>query len=112
MIEGLIWLLSAQLAGELLSALLHLPIPGPIIGMLLLLIALAVRGGPGRPLSRVSRSLIRYLPLILIPPAVGLMDHLPLLRQHGDVLLATIVGTTLLSLILAALLGRGLRDQL
>ncbi|MEN8719037.1 MAG: CidA/LrgA family protein, partial [Oceanococcaceae bacterium] len=43
-LHGLIALLAAQLAGELLCAVLGLPLPGAVVGMLLLLIVLAVRG--------------------------------------------------------------------
>ena len=36
-----------QLAGEAISLIFNLPIPGPVIGMALLFAALALRGGPG-----------------------------------------------------------------
>ncbi len=108
MVPALIALLSAQLAGEVLAQWLHLPIPGSVIGMLLLFCILLLRGGPGRPLARLSRGLIRYLPLILIPPSVALMDYLPLLRAHAGLLAVVIVGTTLASLLLSAWLGQRL----
>lgn len=111
MVPGLIALLSAQLAGEILARLLHLPIPGPVIGMLLLFTVLMLRGGPGRPLARLSRGLIRYLPLILIPPSVALMDHLSLLRTHALLLAAVIAGTTLASLVVSSLLGQRLLHE-
>lgn len=108
MVQGLIVLLSAQLVGEILAQLLHLPIPGPVIGMLLLFTGLMLRGGPSRPLARLSHALIRYLPLILIPPSVALMDHLPLLREQIPLLATVIIGSTIAALILSALLGRHL----
>ncbi len=108
MVPGLIALLSAQLVGEILARLLQLPIPGPVVGMLLLFIVLMLRGGPGPSLAQLSQNLIRYLPLILIPPSVALMDHLPLLRHHALLLSVVILGTTLVSLLVAALLGQQL----
>lgn len=108
MIEGLIWLLTAQLCGELLAALTGIPIPGPVLGMVLLLLVLILRGGPSRSLADLSAQLLRYLPLILIPPSVGLMDHLPLLRENALLLAAVIIGTTLVSLLFSGWLNRRL----
>jgi putative effector of murein hydrolase LrgA (UPF0299 family) len=51
---------------------------------------------------------LRYLPLILIPPSVGIMDHWPALKQDGGAVALTIVLTTTLSLVLAAGVLHGL----
>lgn len=106
MIHGLVALLSAQLLGELISAICGLPVPGPVIGLILLFSWLCLRGGPGPELSQTAHTLLRYLPLLLIPPCVGLMEHLPLLARHAELLLAIILGTTALSLVVSGLLGR------
>nr|MBV6628894.1 CidA/LrgA family protein [Oceanococcus sp. HetDA_MAG_MS8] len=106
MIQGLVALLSAQLLGEILSAALGLPVPGPVIGLIVLFVWLCLRGGPSNELSQTAHTLLRYLPLLLIPPCVGLMDHLDLLAMHAELLLAIILGTTALSLVLSGLLGR------
>lgn len=108
MIEGLIGLLAAQLAGTLLAAALGLPIPGPVLGLVLLLAYLLLRRGPPPGLNRAAQTLLAYLPLILIPPSVGLMEHLPLLARQALLLVAVIVGSTLLSLIVCGWLGQRL----
>ncbi|MFD1808165.1 CidA/LrgA family protein [Gemmobacter lanyuensis] len=45
MIHALLVLLTAQLAGETLTRLTHAPLPGPVTGMLLLVVAFAVFPG-------------------------------------------------------------------
>ena len=47
-----------QLAGEAISLIFNLPIPGPVIGMALLFAALALRGGPGIELRETAQNLL------------------------------------------------------
>lgn len=75
LLRGLCWLVFCQLLGTALNVLLLPMLPGPIIGMLLLFVFLVVRGEVGEPLSVASSSLLKYLPLILVPPAVGVMAY-------------------------------------
>ena len=60
-----------QLIGTAINHLLLPVLPGPIIGLLLMLGYLIWRGEVGEPLSLAASSLLRYLPLLLVPPAVG-----------------------------------------
>lgn len=106
MLRSLTILLVFQLAGECLSALLNWPVPGPVLGMLLLLSVLILRGRLSAGLADDAQHLLRYLPLILIPPSVGIMDHGPTLREEGLAVGLTIVLTTIFSLLLAAGLMR------
>lgn len=106
MLRSLTILLGFQLAGEALAALIGWPVPGPVLGMLLLLAALAIRGRVAEGFSRDSQSLLHYLPLVLIPPSVGVMAHGEALRAAGAAMAAVIVVTTLASLALAAGLMR------
>lgn len=75
LLRGLSWLVLCQLLGTVLNVLLLPMLPGPIIGMLLLFVFLMVRGEVGESLSVASSSLLKYLPLILVPPAVGVMAY-------------------------------------
>ncbi len=75
LLRGLSWLVLCQLLGTVLNVLLLPMLPGPIIGMLLLFVFLMLRGEVGEPLSVASSSLLKYLPLILVPPAVGVMAY-------------------------------------
>ena len=75
LLRGLTWLVLFQLLGTALNHLFVPVLPGPIIGLLLLLGFFMVRGQVGEPLSLAASSLLRYLPLLLVPPAVGVMVY-------------------------------------
>ncbi len=89
-LRGLAVLLILQLAGEALAHALAWPIPGPVVGMALLLVAL------GLPLLRASvqaaaEQLLQHLSLLFIPVGVGVITHLDLMSRHG-VQLAVVIG--------------------
>ncbi|UVJ43468.1 CidA/LrgA family protein [Pseudomonas sp. LS1212] len=75
LLRGLTWLVLFQLLGTAINHLFLSVLPGPIIGLVLLLAYLMIRGEVGAPLNEASSSLLRYLPLLLVPPAVGVMVH-------------------------------------
>jgi putative effector of murein hydrolase LrgA (UPF0299 family) len=96
-LRGLAWLLAMQSLGELLSRGLNLPFPGPVIGMLLLLLALrlpVVRA----PVAACANFLLSHLSLLFVPVGVGVMTHLGLLGQYGVRMLAVIVLSTWIGL--------------
>lgn len=70
----LLIILAVSLLGELLAALLPLPIPGSIYGMVLMFVALLTGIIPLRSVQGVSRFLIEIMPVMFVPAAVGLMD--------------------------------------
>lgn len=75
LLRGLTWLVLFQLLGTGLNVLILPMIPGPIIGLVLLLAFLLARGEVGEPITLAASSLLRYLPLLLVPPAVGVMVY-------------------------------------
>ncbi|MGV0977005.1 MAG: CidA/LrgA family protein, partial [Azonexus sp.] len=58
MLPAITQLLVFQLLGEIVARWLALPVPGPVLGMLFLFVALALRGGPGRELQATSQNLL------------------------------------------------------
>ena len=99
MILGLLTLLGYQLIGEIAVRALHLSLPGPVLGMLLLFATLVWRGGAFAGLSGVSRGLLAHLSLLFVPAGVGVVRYLPLLRSEGLALGAVLIISTLLTLI-------------
>ena len=75
MIQAIALLLAFQLGGETLRAALHLPIPGPVIGMTLLLTWLVLKGGPDDALRNTSGTLLQHLSLMFVPAGTGVMLH-------------------------------------
>lgn len=101
-LRGLAWLLVCQSIGELLSRGLSLPLPGPVVGLVLLLIALrfpAVR----EPVGECANFLLAHLSLLFVPVGVGVMTHLALLSQYGGRMLVVIVLSTWIGLAVTAL---------
>ena len=82
MIRGLIILLGFQGAGEIFTRLFSLPIPGPVIGLVLLLIFLIRRGKVDAPIDTVASVLTKHLGLLFVPAAVGVVLFWPQLKIH------------------------------
>ncbi len=101
-LRGFAWLLALQSVGELLARALALPFPGPVVGMVLLLIALrwhVVR----EPVAMCASFLLSHLSLLFVPVGVGVMTHLALLSQYGGRMLAVIALSTLAGLAVTVL---------
>ena len=109
-LRGMAWLLIFQSAGELLARGLGLPLPGPVIGMVLLLVALrwpAVQ----TPVAICAEFLLSHLSLLFVPVGVGVMTHLSLVSQYGVRMLAVVVLSTLAGLGVTVLSLHLLRDR-
>lgn len=105
MLKGIIVLLACLVAGEAITYLLALPLPGAVIGMALALALLALRGGePPAALREASQGLLQYLSLLFVPAGVGLILHLERLRQEWLALSLAVVGGMLLTVACSALL--------
>ena len=96
-LRGLAWLLALQSIGELLARGLALPFPGPVIGMLLLLIALRVPA-VREPVAACANFLLSHLSLLFVPVGVGVMTHLGLVGQYGVRMLVVVVLSTWIGL--------------
>lgn len=108
MIGAFIVLLGFQLVGEVVARALGLPLPGPVIGMLLLFVALLVRGSAPESLRETANGLLRHLSLLFVPAGVGVMTHIALLRSAWLPILLTLALSTLLTLAITALTMRWL----
>ncbi|MFN4004561.1 MAG: CidA/LrgA family protein [Hylemonella sp.] len=106
-LRGFAWLLVLQSAGELLAHALHLPFPGPVVGLVLLLIALRLESVRA-PVAECAGFLLTHLSLLFVPVGVGVMTHLGLIAEHGVRMLAVIVLSTWAGLAVTALVLRAL----
>ncbi|NMG44298.1 CidA/LrgA family protein [Aromatoleum toluvorans] len=108
MIGGLTLLLVFQLVGEALVRGLSLPIPGPVIGMGLLFIALVLRGGPNEQLRGTATGILQHFSLLFVPAGTGVMLHFHRLADEWLPLTVALVASTLLSIAVSALLLQAL----
>ena len=109
-LRGLAWLLAFQSVGELLARGLLLPFPGPVIGMLLLLLALRWQVVQ-EPVANCADFLLAHLSLLFVPVGVGVMTHLSLVSQYGFRMLVVVVASTLAGLLVTVLSLHWLRDR-
>ncbi len=103
MITGLLILLGFQLAGEAIAQLTGWPIPGPVLGMILLFVTLSIRGGASEGLQRTSRGLLKHLSLLFVPAGSGVVAYVALIRREWLPLSAALVGSTVLAMAITAL---------
>jgi len=106
-LRGLALLLLFQAAGEGLTRGFGLPFPGPVVGLVLLLVGLRwqrVR----EPAKAASDVLLSHLSLLFVPVGVGVITHLDLVSRYGPQLLAVIVLSTWLGMAVTAVVFRGL----
>ena len=75
-------LLACQLAGEVIARLLRLPVPGPVIGMVILFGALLLRADVPEDVGAVTGGLLQNLSLLFVPAGVGVMLHAQLLAEN------------------------------
>ncbi len=95
-LSGISLILLCQLAGETFVQLIDLPVPGPVVGMLILLSGLLWRGSVPDSLRLVSDTLLRYLALLFVPAGVGLMVHFELIgRDWLAISMALLISTEL-----------------
>ena len=97
-------LLLCQLAGEVIARSLGLPLPGPVLGMLILLTGLIVRGGVPEPLQRTAEGLLSHLSLLFVPAGVGVVLHVNLIADEWLPISAALVGSTILTIAVSALM--------
>ncbi len=102
LLAGLTWLLVFQSAGEALALATGAPVPGPVVGLALLLVALRLRDGrdtaADAPLGVAADGLAKHLSLLFVPAGVGVMLHAARLVDEGAALAVALVASTVLAL--------------
>jgi len=75
-------LFTFQLIGNLINKYLISFLPGPVIGMLLLLVALTLKIVPYKFMEEFTTFLIKHISFFLIPTSVSLIIILPLIKDY------------------------------
>lgn len=114
MIDGLVRILLFQGIGEVAAKFLLPLVPGPVIGLVLLLAWLTWRGRVPESVDLVSSAFMRYLGVLFVPAAVGVVMYWPHLQRQAlpiaCALVASVAATIAVSALIARLLGRGKSD--
>jgi holin-like protein len=117
MLQGVFIIFLFQLIGEMVQKYFGLTIPGPVIGLLLLLLALLllekrfnrIRDRFEKGLDVTSSTLLGHLPLLFVPIGVGVVMHISALEGHLLAVLGVIFIGTVSSIGVSALLMQRLQ---
>jgi holin-like protein len=103
MIGGLVRILFFQGLGELVSHFLLTLIPGPVVGLVLLLAWFSLRKSIHADVDAVATALVQHLGLLFVPAAVGVVMFWPQLRAHALAVGAALLVSTVLTIAVSAL---------
>lgn len=101
-------ILAFQLVGEVTSRALALPVPGPVIGMALLLASFMIAPKLAVRMLETTKGLLAHLSLLFVPAGVGVISHAEALGQSGAAMMTALVLSTALALAAGALTFVGL----
>ena len=116
LLRGLSMLILFQLLGTAINVLFLPMLPGPILGFVLMFVYLWLRGGVSENINLASSSLLKYLPLLLTPPAVGIMAHTDAVMADfwaifGSLVISVLVSVVVIGLLMQFLIRRQQQKQ-
>ena len=103
-LNGITLLLVYQLVGEITVRLLGLPIPGPVLGMVMLFITLMIRGKAPESVDQASTALLSHLSLLFVPAGVGMMAHFGRIADEWIPITLALLLSTVITMVATALI--------
>ena len=91
-----------SLVGEGISSVFHLPVPGSIIGLVLLFLALQFKILRLRHISMVGNFLLANMTILVLPPAVGIMDKFQVIAPYLLPIILIVLGAIVLNVCVIA----------
>lgn len=107
MLNAITALLIFQLIGETIARLASLPLPGPVIGMALLFLALTLRGDLPESLRITAGGLLQHLSLLFVPAGVGVVLYLSLIADQWAAIGVSLLVSTVATIAVSALVMLG-----
>ncbi len=108
MIYHLTVILLCQLAGEFLSQTFELIVPGPVIGMVILLVLFMTVPKVAAAIQPTALGLLSHLSLLFVPAGVGIIGHLDQLGADGVPIMIALAVSTALAITVSALVFVGI----
>jgi holin-like protein len=103
-LNGITLLLVYQLAGEIIVRLLGIPIPGPVLGMVMLFVTMMVRGRAPESVEQASTALLSHLSLLFVPAVVGMMEHFGRIAEEWLPITLALLLSTVITMVATALI--------
>ena len=110
--RGLIILTLCLWVGNIISKIIPIMIPGSIIGLLLLFFLLAFQLIPTCWIKNSCNLFMRYMTVLFIPAAMGIMDNYSLLLENWIPIIFSTVGGSLIVLIFTAFLTENFQKKI
>lgn len=123
MLDSIFIIFMFQLVGEATQKYFALPVPGPVIGLVLMLVCLLWTKRTNLPLIadqrdrlvNTSQQLLGYLSLLFVPIGVGVIMHLQLLEAQLVQIIGVITVGTIFTMVFTAFIflktGGGAKDE-
>lgn len=111
MVLYLTLIFTCHFIGEFIVVLTQAPVPGPVVGMLLLFIGLMIKGRVPDELGRIADTLLKHLSLLFVPAGVGIMLHFNLVREELVPLGGALVVSTVIAIAVTGLLMKWLSPK-
>lgn len=103
MILSITLILLIQLAGVVIVQLTSLPIPGPVVGMVLLLLAMLASPRLAQLVRPAGQGILAHMSLLFVPAGVGVVGHITTLGAEGPAIFLALLLSTVLALVASAL---------
>ncbi|WP_416825365.1 CidA/LrgA family protein [Ectobacillus polymachus] len=97
--------------GDMISSFFHLPIPGSIIGMLLLLLAIHYHIIPLAWIARGSDLLLKELLLFFIPSAVAIIQYRDILKADGIEIITILFISTVMVILFTGIVAEKMEGR-
>lgn len=107
MLQSIAIILGAQTLGELINRLTGVSVPGPVIGMLLLLIAFFLWDGLIDRIRPTAGVLLAHLSLLFVPAGVGIIRHGERFMNEGVAIAVTIAVTSVVAMLVTIAAVKG-----
>ena len=100
-----------SLVGEFASNSLHLPVPGSIIGLFCLFLALQFNWIRLRHINAVGQFLLANMTILFLPAAVGIMDKFNVIAPYLLPIILIILGAIVLNMVVIALVVQFIKQH-
>lgn len=107
MIPALLAIFSCQLVGEAVSRALSLPLPGPVLGMVLMVAVLMLSPRLAALVQPVAQGILSHMSLLFVPAGAGVVGHIATLGADGLPIFLALLGSTVLAIAAGALTFAG-----
>ena len=108
-VKQILIILAFTLLGELLQAVIPLPIPAAIYGLVLMLIALCTGLLKPDHIADTANFLVGIMPLLFVAPAVKIMAYWGVIKENWLPIIAITVLSTVVVFIVSGLVTKWLR---